>query len=64
MVAVGGADRALAHLDELGVETIWVADHLGSERLPPGAPWFEAWSCLTAMADETERAGSARWSAR
>src|SRR4051794_2490148 len=44
------------HLDELGVETIWVADHLGSERLPPGAPWFEAWSCLTALAYETKRA--------
>ena len=44
------------YLDELGVETIWVADHLGSERLPPGAPWFEAWSCLTAMAYETKHA--------
>ena len=26
---------ALAHLDELGVETIWVADHLGGKWLQP-----------------------------
>ena len=43
-------------LEELGVETIWVADHLGGECLAPGAPWFEAWSCLTALAYETKRA--------
>jgi alkanesulfonate monooxygenase SsuD/methylene tetrahydromethanopterin reductase-like flavin-dependent oxidoreductase (luciferase family) len=40
------------HLDELGVETIWVADHLA----PGPDPWFEAWSCLTALAHVTERA--------
>jgi alkanesulfonate monooxygenase SsuD/methylene tetrahydromethanopterin reductase-like flavin-dependent oxidoreductase (luciferase family) len=43
-------------LEELGVETIWVADHLGGTWLAPGAPWFEAWSCLTALAYETARA--------
>ena len=43
-------------LDELGVETIWVADHLGSDKLDPNEPWFEAWSCLTALAYETRRA--------
>ena len=43
-------------LEELGVETIWVADHLGSDKLDPGEPWFEAWSCLTALAYETSRA--------
>ena len=42
-------------LDELGVETIWVADHLGSSRLDPRAPWFEAWSCLTALAHVTSK---------
>jgi alkanesulfonate monooxygenase SsuD/methylene tetrahydromethanopterin reductase-like flavin-dependent oxidoreductase (luciferase family) len=40
-------------LEELGVETIWVADHLGSKMIPPGGPWWEAWSCLTALAYET-----------
>jgi len=42
-------------LEELGVETIWVADHLGHKGLEPGEPWFEAWSCLTALAYETSR---------
>jgi alkanesulfonate monooxygenase SsuD/methylene tetrahydromethanopterin reductase-like flavin-dependent oxidoreductase (luciferase family) len=47
-------DRWL-RLEELGVETIWVADHLGHKGLEPGEPWFEAWSCLTALAYETKR---------
>jgi len=38
-------------LEELGIETIWVADHLA----PGSEPWFEAWSCLTALAYVTER---------
>jgi alkanesulfonate monooxygenase SsuD/methylene tetrahydromethanopterin reductase-like flavin-dependent oxidoreductase (luciferase family) len=42
-------------LEELGVETIWVADHLGSDSLAPQQPWFEAWSCLTALAHVTSR---------
>lgn len=37
------------HLDEIGIETIWVADHLARS----GNPWFECWSCLTALAYET-----------
>ena len=41
-------------LEELGVETIWVADHLGN-WMHPQQPWFEAWSCLTALAHVTER---------
>jgi alkanesulfonate monooxygenase SsuD/methylene tetrahydromethanopterin reductase-like flavin-dependent oxidoreductase (luciferase family) len=40
-------------LEELGVETIWVADHLGHKNLQPGEPWLEAWSCLTGLAYET-----------
>lgn len=40
------------YLDELGIETIWVADHLE----PRPGPWFEAWTCLTALAYVTERA--------
>ena len=39
-------------LEQLGVETIWVADHLGNGRQPE-EPWFEAWSCLTALAHMT-----------
>jgi alkanesulfonate monooxygenase SsuD/methylene tetrahydromethanopterin reductase-like flavin-dependent oxidoreductase (luciferase family) len=42
-------------LENLGVETIWVADHIGDSRQPQ-QPWFEAWSCLTAMAHLTTRA--------
>lgn len=41
-------------LDELGVEAIWVADHLGN-WMHPEQPWFEAWSCLTALAHLTSR---------
>jgi alkanesulfonate monooxygenase SsuD/methylene tetrahydromethanopterin reductase-like flavin-dependent oxidoreductase (luciferase family) len=43
-------------LDELGVETIWVADHLTGTWLKPGQPWYEAWTCVTALAHVTERA--------
>jgi alkanesulfonate monooxygenase SsuD/methylene tetrahydromethanopterin reductase-like flavin-dependent oxidoreductase (luciferase family) len=42
-------------LEELGVETIWVADHLGGKWLQPGAPWFEAWTCVAALAYETSK---------
>jgi len=38
-------------LEDLDIETIWVADHLA----PGEEPWFEAWSCLTALAHVTER---------
>jgi alkanesulfonate monooxygenase SsuD/methylene tetrahydromethanopterin reductase-like flavin-dependent oxidoreductase (luciferase family) len=41
-------------LDELGVETIWVADHIGN-WMHPEQPWFEAWTCVTALAHLTER---------
>ena len=41
-------------LDELGVETIWVADHLAN-WMHPEQPWFEAWTCVTALAHVTER---------
>jgi alkanesulfonate monooxygenase SsuD/methylene tetrahydromethanopterin reductase-like flavin-dependent oxidoreductase (luciferase family) len=40
------------YLDELGIETIWVADHLQ----PGPDPWFEAWTCLTALAYLTTHA--------
>jgi alkanesulfonate monooxygenase SsuD/methylene tetrahydromethanopterin reductase-like flavin-dependent oxidoreductase (luciferase family) len=41
-------------LDELGVETVWVADHLGN-WMHPQQPWFEAWSCITALAHLTTK---------
>lgn len=41
-------------LDELGVETIWVADHLGN-WMHTDQPWFEAWSCITALSHLTTR---------
>ena len=40
------------YLDRIGIETIWIADHLQ----PGPDPWFEAWTCLTALAYVTERA--------
>lgn len=43
-------------LDELGVETIWVADHLAGGWLKPKQPWYEAWACVTALAYVTTRA--------
>ncbi len=41
-------------LEELGIETIWVADHLGDGRHPE-QPWFEGWSCVTALAHVTRK---------
>jgi alkanesulfonate monooxygenase SsuD/methylene tetrahydromethanopterin reductase-like flavin-dependent oxidoreductase (luciferase family) len=41
-------------LEGLGVDTIWVADHLGNPSRPD-QPWFEAWSCITALAHVTGR---------
>jgi len=38
------------HLESIGIETIWVADHLGAHSKQP---WFEAWSCVTALAHVT-----------
>jgi alkanesulfonate monooxygenase SsuD/methylene tetrahydromethanopterin reductase-like flavin-dependent oxidoreductase (luciferase family) len=42
-------------LDELGVETIWVADHLANPYRP-GQVWHEGWTCLAAVAQVTSRA--------
>ncbi len=39
-------------LDDLGIDAIWVADHLGAHATKP---WFEAWSCITALAQMTTR---------
>jgi alkanesulfonate monooxygenase SsuD/methylene tetrahydromethanopterin reductase-like flavin-dependent oxidoreductase (luciferase family) len=41
-------------LDALGVETVWVADHLAN-WMHPEQPWFEAWSCVTTLAHVTSR---------
>lgn len=42
-------------LDALGLDSIWVADHLGNPYAPE-QPWFEAWACLATMAQVTSRA--------
>lgn len=47
-------ERAL-RADEMGFDSIWVADHL-VEPYNPTAPWSEAWTLLGALAATTERA--------
>jgi alkanesulfonate monooxygenase SsuD/methylene tetrahydromethanopterin reductase-like flavin-dependent oxidoreductase (luciferase family) len=42
-------------LDELGVESLWVADHLANP-LRPERPWLDGWTALPALAAATERA--------
>jgi alkanesulfonate monooxygenase SsuD/methylene tetrahydromethanopterin reductase-like flavin-dependent oxidoreductase (luciferase family) len=42
-------------LDALGVESLWVADHLANP-LRPERPWFDGWTALSALAAVTERA--------
>ena len=39
-------------LEELGIDTIWVADHLAG---PTGSVWFEAWTCVATLAHVTTR---------
>jgi alkanesulfonate monooxygenase SsuD/methylene tetrahydromethanopterin reductase-like flavin-dependent oxidoreductase (luciferase family) len=40
--------------EQLGFDSIWVADHLAS-GLQPERPWFEGWTTLAALAARTER---------
>ncbi len=42
-------------LDQLGVESIWVADHLANP-LRPERPWLDGWTALPALATATKRA--------
>ena len=42
-------------LDALGVESLWVADHLANP-LRPERPWLDGWTALPALAAATERA--------
>jgi alkanesulfonate monooxygenase SsuD/methylene tetrahydromethanopterin reductase-like flavin-dependent oxidoreductase (luciferase family) len=44
-----------AYLDGLGVDSIWVADHLANP-MRPERPWLEGWTCLPALAAATESA--------
>jgi alkanesulfonate monooxygenase SsuD/methylene tetrahydromethanopterin reductase-like flavin-dependent oxidoreductase (luciferase family) len=39
-------------VERLGLDSLWVADHLGSGARPDW-PWFDGWTCLAAMARET-----------
>src|SRR5450759_756282 len=41
--------------ETLGVESLWVSDHLVQPERPSG-PYFEGWSLLSALASRTERA--------
>jgi alkanesulfonate monooxygenase SsuD/methylene tetrahydromethanopterin reductase-like flavin-dependent oxidoreductase (luciferase family) len=42
-------------LDELGVESLWVADHLANS-FRPERPWLDGWTAIPALAVATERA--------
>jgi alkanesulfonate monooxygenase SsuD/methylene tetrahydromethanopterin reductase-like flavin-dependent oxidoreductase (luciferase family) len=42
-------------LDELGLDSLWLADHLANP-LRPDRPWLDGWTLLPALALETERA--------
>ena len=42
-------------LDALGVESLWVTDHLANP-FRPERPWLDGWTLLPALALETERA--------
>jgi alkanesulfonate monooxygenase SsuD/methylene tetrahydromethanopterin reductase-like flavin-dependent oxidoreductase (luciferase family) len=42
-------------LDALGVESIWVTDHLANP-FRPERPWLEGWTAVSALAQATERA--------
>jgi alkanesulfonate monooxygenase SsuD/methylene tetrahydromethanopterin reductase-like flavin-dependent oxidoreductase (luciferase family) len=42
-------------LDALGMQSLWVADHLANP-LRPERPWLEGWTALPALATATERA--------
>jgi alkanesulfonate monooxygenase SsuD/methylene tetrahydromethanopterin reductase-like flavin-dependent oxidoreductase (luciferase family) len=44
-----------SHLDRLGLDSLWVADHLANP-LRPERPWLEGWSTVTGLATATERA--------
>jgi alkanesulfonate monooxygenase SsuD/methylene tetrahydromethanopterin reductase-like flavin-dependent oxidoreductase (luciferase family) len=42
-------------LDALGLESLWVADHLANP-LRPERPWLDGWTAVSALAAATERA--------
>jgi len=41
-------------LDELGFDSVWVADHFAMSTRP-GDPWLEGWTLLAALASHTKR---------
>ena len=43
-------------LEALGVDTVWVDDHIANPQRPE-QPWFDAWSVLAALAQATSRVG-------
>ena len=42
-------------LDELGLDSLWVADHLANQ-VRPERPWFDGWTAIPALAEVTARA--------
>ncbi len=46
--------RRFLHVEELGFDVAATADHL-VDWSNPSNPWFEAWTCLAAVAAETSR---------
>ena len=53
-VAWSAFEKQWRDLEELGVETVWLADHLGDWRNLAN-PWLDGWSCLAALATGTMR---------
>jgi alkanesulfonate monooxygenase SsuD/methylene tetrahydromethanopterin reductase-like flavin-dependent oxidoreductase (luciferase family) len=42
------------HVESLGFDSVWVADHFVDPYVPPGY-WYEGWTLLAALAAETKR---------
>ena len=41
-------------IEEHGFDSVWLADHFVN-YMQPTAPWFEAWTLLSALATKTKR---------
>lgn len=46
--------RRCCTLEELGVDTVWIDDHLANPTRP-GQPWFDSWTAIAAFAQATSR---------
>jgi alkanesulfonate monooxygenase SsuD/methylene tetrahydromethanopterin reductase-like flavin-dependent oxidoreductase (luciferase family) len=41
-------------IEDLGFDSVWLADHFVN-YMQPAAPWFESWTLLAALANQTSR---------